>query len=163
MRLAAFTKSLIHRFYFNPRTHKECDSVKVRSVVGITLFQSTHSQRVRPDRTIQRLRNSVISIHALTKSATAQNLALTKAVKISIHALTKSATNYARSNVWVYFHFNPRTHKECDFTSLFKRTASNNISIHALTKSATIWHSAHCIQYSSFQSTHSQRVRLFLC
>ena len=34
--------------YFNPRTHKECDLVLGFTLMILKAFQSTHSQRVRP-------------------------------------------------------------------------------------------------------------------
>ncbi|EES74009.1 hypothetical protein POTG_01059 [Paenibacillus sp. oral taxon 786 str. D14] len=34
---------------------------------------------------------------------------------ISIHALTRSATPDPLFNRWDHGYFNPRTHKECDF------------------------------------------------
>ncbi len=34
--------------YFNPRTHKECDAIFTSIFFTLLLFQSTHSQGVRP-------------------------------------------------------------------------------------------------------------------
>ena len=130
------TRMIIATFYFNPRTHKECDCcfhsrqyslpqfqsthsqrVRLRQDAKLllnTLFQSTHSQRVRHFSRIDLAIDDYISIHALTKSATHQPASSNYCAYISIHALTKSATHQpASSNYCAY------------------------ISIHALTKSAT--------------------------
>ena len=56
--------------YFNPRTHKECDPLLLVNVASLTIFQSTHSQRVRLLMHRIYLDTWIISIHALTKSAT---------------------------------------------------------------------------------------------
>ena len=56
--------------YFNPRTHEECDVFKIRQIVVVL----------------------IISIHALTRSATQP-----------IYHLIRQAS-----------YFNPRTHEECD-------------------------------------------------
>ena len=103
---------------------------------------------------------TMISIHALTRSATRNLLNLQVLLVISIHALTRSATYAGADNILLLGrNFNPRTHKECDFTGLrmkdiplvFQSTHSQGvrrlsnlifadmalISIHALTRSAT--------------------------
>ena len=77
---------------FNPRTHKECDLTVFLTTPTIPLFQSTHSQRVRRDTADHFWGNYTISIHALTKSATADAVYDQTQQQISIHALTKSAT-----------------------------------------------------------------------
>ena len=101
--------------HFNPRTHKECDR---NHNSGIT-------------------RRKIISIHALTRSATkqfffkvltswlfqsthSQGVRLTsqrldaRFSFISIHALTRSATHVCLLVYQQIRNFNPRTHKECD-------------------------------------------------
>ena len=83
----------------------------------ILVFQSTHSQRVRLDVAIKDGATTTISIHALTKSATFSLNGISITIKISIHALTKSATTSA-PRYQIYF----------------------AISIHSLTKSATYLH-----------------------
>ena len=102
----------------------------------------------------------VISIHALTRSATEIKKAALAEERISIHALTRSATFWFREAHSHLLHFNPRTHEECDLTwhrdvSVFCRFQSTHsrgvrpmvhehgcigagISIHALTRSATV-------------------------
>ena len=102
---------------FNPRTHKECDLVLLIDFLKQYSFQSTHSQRVRPG-----------IAHRFLKT-----------ILISIHALTKSATRGATSCHWLVSYFNPRTHKECDPSAAEVHINFTVISIHALTKSATIW------------------------
>ena len=144
---------------FNPRTHKECDCEFSINFIICLLFQSTHSQGVRRcvligdmlnflfqsthSQGVRRLSNlifadmALISIHALTRSATSrvyndlriqsifqsthsQGVRLQKANKlkpdylISIHALTRSATFFVPSEKLNSGYFNPRTHKECD-------------------------------------------------
>ena len=124
------------RTYFNPRTHKECDAKMHPHDYCNVLFQSTHSQRVRlllpfaivfiTSISIHALTKSAtavvkenrelrrISIHALTKSATPVELELRASLAISIHALTKSATIAVFLQLVFHDYFNPRTHKECD-------------------------------------------------
>ena len=82
--------------YFNPRTHKECDPLLLVNVASLTIFQSTHSQRVRLLMHRIYLDTWIISIHALTKSATRWTSWDGNASVISIHALTKSATYRCR-------------------------------------------------------------------
>ena len=125
------------RTNFNPRTHKECDNL----IDSYTYLQC------------------LISIHALTRSATVSCQRTRKAISISIHALTRSATHQSLLRSWVISYFNPRTHKECDLRDIinsftlfrFQSTHSQGvrlksesfyivhegISIHALTRSAT--------------------------
>jgi len=83
-------------FYFNPRTHKECDNNPIAEAVSSRLFQSTHSQGVRPELLNNRGFRAAISIHALTRSATYQQ------------PYDPPSLRY----------FNPRTHKECDVPPL---------------------------------------------
>ena len=79
---------------FNPRTHEECDIFWLLITGYNRSFQSTHSRRVRHE----------------------QQLATCKQTNVSIHALTKSATqlHLQKANV---MGFNPRTHEECDSAS----------------------------------------------
>ena len=80
------------RIYFNPRTHEECDHNFIFKRHVRILFQSTHSRGVRRPYTCS----------------------------------TSIPTLY----------FNPRTHEECDFIA-FIIDEHFPISIHALTRSAT--------------------------
>ncbi len=123
------------RLHFNPRTHEECDSYKP----SLQYF-------------------AYISIHALTRSATRQNVILPLSCGISIHALTRSATGqdfFRKRHAYISIHALTRS-----------ATSMNNlkripflISIHALTRSATptMLYRHSCI--SLFQSTHSRGVR----
>ena len=77
---------------FNPRTHEECDCIK--------LDDKQHSKTV--------------SIHALTRSATRRFLSHSRLLTVSIHALTRSATCCYLLRFCGYVSFNPRTHEECD-------------------------------------------------
>ena len=101
--------------YFNPRTHKECDMWLF--LVNLLVF------------------------------------------RISIHALTRSATAGASVEVVDQNDFNPRTHKECDgqgidpanFKDSFQSTHSQGVRRHfGINRTLHTW----------FQSTHSQGVRL---
>ena len=83
---------LSEMMYFNPRTHGECDQVLLLQNFVQLWFQSTHSRGVR---------------HQGLWSCKLTRL-------ISIHALTGSATLYAFVSSVVFFNFNPRTHGECD-------------------------------------------------
>ena len=134
-------------------------------VMGFTgkdaIFQSTHSQGVRQQSTVKGAFFVGISIHALTRSATYSTMFAScsgssfqsthsQGVRpptsppipapyfISIHALTRSATwsGAPLASTWV-------------------------ISIHALTRSATSWVHSFFQKLYTFQSTHSQGVRLF--
>ena len=103
--------------YFNPRTHKECDMWLF--LVNLLVF------------------------------------------RISIHALTRSATAGASVEVVDQNDFNPRTHKECDgqgidpanFKDSFQSTHSQGVRRHfGINRTLHTW----------FQSTHSQGVRLII-
>ncbi len=126
------------------------------------------------------VRSPIISIHALTRSATSQRCSCCGYIAISIHALTRSATPLidavgcccgisihalTRSATWHRCkqrqgtrNFNPRTHKECDlfalplkpYVLLFQSTHSQGVRHFLLKKPCST---------SLFQSTHSQGVR----
>ena len=78
-----------------------------------------------------------ISIHALTRSATAPFSSPKTCQTISIHALTRSATHLGIKGYGYEINFNPRTHKECDLFVDGVAGVGDSISIHALTRSAT--------------------------
>ena len=78
--------------YFNPRTHEECDGIGKGTLPTHAKFQSTHSRGVRHLNLPHYKDWYIISIHALTRSATLQN--------------TQTGTDK--------IYFNPRTHEECD-------------------------------------------------
>ena len=122
---------------FNPRTHEECDALRSDETACTCKFQSTHSRGVRRRLLISPTMSSLISIHALTRSATMvcfgcqQFCVLFQSthsrgvrqfpvsliwfhVMISIHALTRSATSNVTSAPCFSLYFNPRTHEECD-------------------------------------------------
>ena len=77
----------------------------------------------------------MVSIHALTRSATKRFLLIDNESVVSIHALTRSATGVGSGNGSINF-----------------------VSIHALTRSATRSCEKSCIA-KRFQSTHSRGVR----
>ena len=99
------------------------------------MFQSTHSRGVRLGKSHILFPSPIVSIHALTRSATSDLSGREASYRVSIHALTRSAT-------FVVFHL------------LFDVP----VSIHALTRSATMnpvgWN-----ELNLFQSTHSRGVR----
>ena len=77
-------------------------------------FQSTHSRGVRHSPTLAVNATFLVSIHALTRSATSACSCLSLASGVSIHALTRSATFLLQTNRLLDISFNPRTHEECD-------------------------------------------------
>ena len=146
------------RSCFNPRTHEECDNKINITIKILRCFNPrTHEE-------CDFLKHSVcmgildVSIHALTRSATAKSNQLICLLLVSIHALTRSATSQRRlSELPAMFQsthsrgvrlsgfrlgqhisdsFNPRTHEECD-SMLSLTDLATNVSIHALTRSAT--------------------------
>ncbi len=143
--------------YFNPRPHEECDYFFYRSFgCGVYFNPRTHEEC---DATKNKEVLSCI---------------------ISIHALTRSATGWLPNGFVAEFDFNPRTHEECDATKN-KEVLSCIISIHALPRSATGWlpngfvaefdfnprtheecdgqFADFCHSRTLFQSTHSRGVR----
>jgi len=125
-------------FYFNPRTHKECDLPSNWKLLKIILFQSTHSQGVRRDVIDFKYSNHVISIHALTRSATDSFPVMTDRIVISIHALTRSATSSQFSMSYVLFIFQSTHSQGVRRLVVCIDTDDRSISIHALTRSATL-------------------------
>ena len=121
---------------FNPRTHEECDFGRHSTCSRVNLFQSTHSRGVRLSGSLNQMGAGAVSIHALTRSATADDgrtkrkrtvsiHALTRSatsivgvkapkISVSIHALTRSATRRSAHTQTGSKRFNPRTHEECD-------------------------------------------------
>ena len=125
----------------------------------LTKFQSTHSRGVRLIRSFDISQVRVISIHALTRSATTVNKGSTILRYISIHALTRSATWRRFSWYARIAYFNPRTHEECDEQRDGLLLLRIGISIHALTRSATSFDYRNAVASIPFQSTHSRGVR----
>ena len=164
---------------FNPRTHEECDDRPALEKLIRDVFQSTHSRGVRlADHCLRRIA-VIISIHALTRSATEQHFALDHNWSISIHALTRSATGrYGDTAMILQISIHALTRSATE--KLGKRHENILISIHALTRSATksvrfvvtsTSISIHALTRSAtkktcksppcvrFQSTHSRGVR----
>ena len=102
---------------FNPRTHEECDMMRQPGVQYFAGFQSTHSRGVRPYADYFGGSIKTVSIHALTRSATAVCVLVVlqlgsfqsthsrgvrrgrlseriRIIRVSIHALTRSATSF---------------------------------------------------------------------
>ena len=167
--------------HFNPRTHKECDKLLFSKLASRPAFQSTHSQGVRPTATatftclgsfqsthsqgVRRLHSSWMGrylkyFNPRTHKECDMWLFLVNLLvfRISIHALTRSATAGASVEVVDQNDFNPRTHKECDgqgidpanFKDSFQSTHSQGVRLHKIIYQLTL---------SKFQSTHSQGVR----
>ena len=147
-------------------------------------FQSTHSRGVRPSIVVFNESILLVSIHALTRSATESGMMSHISGFVSIHALTRSATLILIPIGPCLDCFNPRTHEECDCPlvripdqrTMFQSTHSRGVrliidveyyteipvSIHALTRSATAC-SMHHLRSNKFQSTHSRGVRRWSC
>ena len=120
---------------FNPRPHAEGDKRQNRSESGFAVFQSTPSRGGRPGASIifctSRLFQStpsrggrpegdgyekpcvLVSIHALTRRATAFEIAQGITAEVSIHALTRRATLCKAIEI-SNSSFNPRPHAEGD-------------------------------------------------
>ena len=120
---------------FNPRTHEECDSI----LPGSTRMPRVSIHALTKSATAGKYNeqgNWDVSIHALTKSATFLSHSPFFFQRVSIHALTKSATSRGTITRRSTPSFNPRTHEECD-----SFVTSTYIPLYL------------------FQSTHSRRVR----
>ena len=165
---------------FNPRTHEECDKDAERKGIIEQLFQSTHSRGVRlwflpvPMRPLRfqsthsrgvrhvlvfnKITLFLVSIHALTRSATCGGNRTASRSVVSIHALTRSATRNVVNLFYVKrVSIHALTRSATVLDPIFGVAA--DVSIHALTRSATL----QLIKYSTiqlFQSTHSRGVRL---
>ena len=99
---------------FNPRTHEECDPLRVWHPIP-----------------------GQVSIHALTKSATWFRRALPALIALFQSTHSRRVRQVSKNLKRLWRSFNPRTHEECD--SAHNHTANKpGVSIHALTKSATI-------------------------
>ena len=98
---------------FNPRTHEECDMVSDGNSRAICVFQSTHSRGVRRFVALHSEERRLVSIHALTRSATSMNGPPDK------KKCFNPRTHEECDNSWSMpmesiTRFNPRTHEECD-------------------------------------------------
>ena len=122
---------------FNPRTHEECDL-----------------QHHCPMKQLV-----VVSIHALTKSATKACCWFAINDPVSIHALTKSATACLRHIRSVLRMFQSTHSRRVRLLFLLCSLFPKWVSIHALTKSATFRSYSWIKSKNKFQSTHSRRVR----
>ena len=133
----ALQQHCIQELHFNSRTHVECDETGLLSTDEYENFNSrTHVEcdESRPSKVFA----AEISTHALTWSATPVRNLIEQHKSISTHALTWSATSALLWTEKKHYHFNSRTHVECD--------------LHAAGR--------HC-QHTGFQLTHSRGVRLF--
>ena len=128
-------QSLLCHHCFNPRTHEECD-VTVPSVIA----------------------HFIVSIHALTRSATLIHLTIFVPVRVSIHALTRSATDQ-KSMICKIREFQSTHSRGVRRVKFLYFSISLFVSIHALTRSATHAGKADIYLTALFQSTHSRGVR----
>ena len=122
--------------YFNPRTHKECD-ISSKPLIALILHFNPRTDKECDRSIIQNFAPAdLISIHALTKSATPKRPNADLDRVISIHALTKSAT-FSRIDLaiddYISIHALTKSATDTVTASYIRRL----ISIHALTKSAT--------------------------
>ena len=120
---------------FNPRTHEECDVPTIRMDTPQLCFNPRTHEECDPTGEYEMSNLSGVSIHALTRSATA--------IRIKLEHISS---------------FNPRTHEECDPAKIIAFITLRRVSIHALTRSATKRKSGKG-QTKMFQSTHSRGVR----
>ena len=127
--------------YFNPRTREECDFIRWRDKWHTLKFQSTHSRGARQCRDLNYYPYTLISIHALTRSATIAALVLHLQLGYFNPRTHEECDIYVDPPYLLSTHFNPRTHEECDKRSTPKIKPST-ISIHALARSATICQSS---------------------
>ena len=122
-------------------------------------FQSTHSRGVRLRKMIDTANKVIISIHALTGSATVF-LAAWSNYSCNFNPRTHGECDVSHLLFLVSSsNFNPRTHGECDVFGRSKPLLKQQISIHALTGSATDSILVSVVDPTSFQSTHSRGVR----
>ena len=101
-----------------------------------SMFQSTHSRRVRLTSMLPYTDSWKVSIHALTKSATDESNFLIGNGDVSIHALTKSATD-TPIGINVYKKFQSTHSRRVRHFLYLSVSILGHVSIHALTKSAT--------------------------
>ena len=144
--------------YFNSRTHVECDAI-VAPQPGRKRIISTHA--LTWSATQDGAKNNLpccISTHALTWSATFQFWTQVPGRFISTHALTWSATISLPSIFQTLFHFNSRTHVECDIKRLesWKKCHDFNSRTHvecdvpiATVPIATVAISTHALTWSA--------------
>ena len=112
-----FVFQVSERLDFNPRTHEECDPEKFSSSrFGVLVFQSTHSRGVRhPDVSVKTFAFQFQSTHSRGVRHVFQVLPVVHVLFQSTHSRgVRLALHYlCVSNL---YHFNPRTHEECDIS-----------------------------------------------
>ena len=143
---------------FNPRTHEECDELYVFksrwSVISIHALTRSATAHHNPIHLFRK-----ISIHALTRSATSLYKWPNLCSVISIHALTRSATTMSCWRSVCSIDFNPRTHEECD-AATFREGLQDSLFQSTHSRGVRLFLSAIRASESIFQSTHSRGVRL---
>ena len=150
--------SLVRLLNFNPRTHKECDYNFIIRTNRDIKFQSTHSQGVRqqfgyPDDD----RDWFQSTHS--QGVRLKNCHLTASAWIfqSTHSQGVRPDSDLRCCCAIIY-FNPRTHKECDTIQMVKQWTNENFNPRTH-KECDFWILARKTTIIQFQSTHSQGVR----
>ena len=117
--------------HFNPRTHEECDGKRDISALKITHFNPrTHEECDCVEDS--RERTLVISIHALTRSATAW--LRYGQIGLDFNPRTHEECDIIQPDISRQNDFNPRTHEECDvshtsvrYLAVFQSTHSRGV------------------------------------
>ena len=99
---------------FNPRTHEECDFLRlIECYFQFNFNPRTHEECDQRQSKACRPRYP-ISIHALTRSATSDNIGIVGTV-IDFNPRTHEECDVALPRLVSFLlNFNPRTHEECD-------------------------------------------------
>ena len=103
----------------------------------ICLFQSTHSRGVRRIPKSASAAQKIVSIHALTRSATYVIGECFKIKLVSIHALTRSATTFRQRITLLLRKFQSTHSRGVRRSARGRKQHASSVSIHALTRSAT--------------------------
>ena len=159
VRLVIFAFAPCRGKHFNSRTHVECDV----NTAGIFIPTNDFNSRTHVECDIIHRFDSLvkqISTHALTWSATKSYFVRRLDSQISTHALTWSATHLFHCYNYTTFHFNSRTHVECDRIQIHMLPVLPEFQ---LTHSRGVRHGKvlFCGKDVAFQLTHSRGVRRF--
>ena len=121
---------------FNPRAHTERD--RYARKVAVQFIVSIHALTRSATNQCAILNINVsVSIHALTRSATSFGGLLIPQVRVSIHALTRSATSVPEANQKELLFQSTRSHGARQHRHRVS-LSDRHVSIHALTRSATL-------------------------
>ncbi len=122
-------------------------------------FQSTHSQGVRRSCLPYRSAEPLYFNPRTHKECDVASGTHASRIAISIHALTRSATGDHTKTEDDTSYFNPRTHKECDIVESSAYMLKGNFNPRTHKECDLSWIKRKPKRLS-FQSTHSQGVRL---